>query len=142
MEENLIVINENLSIPADELQFRFSTSSGPGGQHANRSSTRVTLLFNVAQSPSLNEPTRERLLKNLTSYLDREGVLQIHVQDTRSQYQNREIAIRRWQQLLATALKPRKRRYKTNPNRAAIEKRLAEKKQRSQVKKGRGQQWE
>jgi ribosome-associated protein len=142
MEENLIVINENLSIPADELQFRFSTSSGPGGQHANRSSTRVTLLFNVAQSPSLNEPTRERLLKNLTSYLDREGVLQIHVQDTRSQYQNREIAIQRWQQLLATALKPRKRRYKTNPNRAAIEKRLAEKKQRSQVKKGRGQQWE
>jgi ribosome-associated protein len=142
MEENLIVINENLSIPADELQFRFSTSSGPGGQHANRSSTRVTLLFNVAQSPSLNEPTRERLLKNLTSYLDREGVLQIHVQDTRSQYQNREIAIQRWQQLLATALKPRKRRYKTNPNRATIEKRLAEKKQRSQVKKGRGQQWE
>ena len=142
MEENHIDINETLSIPAAELQFRFSTSSGPGGQHANRSATRVTLLFDVAQSPSLDEPTRERLLKNLAGQLDKEGVLQIHVQDTRSQHQNRELAIFRFQQLLAAALKPRKPRRQTRPNRAAIEKRLTEKKQRGQVKKERGRQWE
>ncbi len=142
MDENVIVINDNLSIPLAELQFRFSTSSGPGGQHANRSATRVTLLFDVAQSPSLDEPTRERLFTNLAAQLDKDGVLQIHVQVTRSQYQNREIAIMRWQQLLAAALKPRKRRRKTKPNRAAIEKRLAEKKQRGQIKKERSQQWD
>lgn len=137
MDENDILINNNLSIPAAELQFRFSTSSGPGGQHANRSATRVTLLFDIAQSPSLDEPTRERLLKNLASQLDKEGVLQIHVQDTRSQYQNRELAIARFQQLLAQALKLRKPRRKTKPGRAAIEKRIAAKKQRSQIKKDR-----
>lgn len=137
MDENDILINNNLSIPAAELQFRFSTSSGPGGQHANRSATRVTLLFDVAQSPSLDEPTRERLLKNLASQLDKEGVLQIHVQDTRSQYQNRELAIVRFQQLLGQALKLRKPRRKTKPSHAAIEKRIAAKKQRSQIKKDR-----
>jgi len=142
MEENIFIINDNLSIPVNELQFRFSTSSGPGGQHANRSATRVTLLFDVAQSPSLDEPTRERLLEKLASQLDKDGVLQVHVQDTRSQFQNRELAIMRWQHLLAAALKPRKPRRKTKPNRAAIEKRLTEKKQRSQIKKERGQQWE
>ncbi|MBK8987145.1 MAG: aminoacyl-tRNA hydrolase [Chloroflexi bacterium] len=142
MDENLLIINERLSIPAAELQFRFSTSSGPGGQHVNRSETRVTLLFDVAQSPSLDDATRARLLTRLAQRLDKDGVLPIHVQDTRSQHQNREIAIGRLQLLLADALKEPKRRRVTKPHRAAVEKRLAEKKQRSQVKKERGQQWE
>lgn len=142
IDEGLIIINEKLSIPVTELQFRFSTSSGPGGQHVNRSETRVTLLFDIAQSSSLDEPTRIRLLSRLSPRLDKDGVLQIHVQDTRSQHQNREIAIGRFQILLAEALKERKRRRPTRPNRAAIERRLTDKKQRSQIKKGRGQRWE
>ncbi len=142
MDEGLIIINERLSIPEAELQFRFSTSSGPGGQHVNRSETRVTLLFDVAQSPALDDPTRLRLLSRLAPRLDKDGVLQVHVQDTRSQHQNREIAIGRFQILLTEALKERKRRRPTRPNRAAIEKRLTDKKQRSQLKKERGQQWE
>lgn len=141
-DETTIIINEQVSIPEAELQFRFSTSSGPGGQHANRSATRVTLLFDVANSPSLAEATRKRLLKKLAPRLDKEGVLHIDVQDSRSQYRNRETAVLRFQLILANALKKPKKRRKTKPNRAAIERRLAEKKQRGQRKQERRQQWD
>ncbi|MCB9445868.1 MAG: aminoacyl-tRNA hydrolase [Ardenticatenaceae bacterium] len=138
----MIIINEQVSIPASDLQFRFSTSSGPGGQHVNRSATRVTLLFDVAQSPSLDEAIRTRLLQKLTSRLDKDGVLHIDVQESRSQYRNRETAVLRFQLILANALKQPKKRRKTKPNRAAIEKRLEEKKQRSQRKQERRQNWD
>ena len=142
MNDDVIIINEQVHIPAAELQFRFSTSSGPGGQHANRSATRVTLLFDVAQSPSLDEATRTRLLQKLAPRLDKDGVLHIDVQESRSQYRNRETAVLRFQLILANALiKPKKRR-KTKPNRAAIERRLTQKKQRSQRKKERRQRWD
>lgn len=142
VEDDLIIINDALHIPAAELSFRFSTSSGPGGQHANRSATRVTLLFDVASSPSLDEASRGHLLARLANRLDKEGVLQIHVQESRSQQQNREIAIGRFQHILAEALKPHKLRRPTKPSRAAIDKRLAEKKQRGRLKQQRGGQWE
>lgn len=142
MNEDMIIINEQVRIPAAELQFRFSTSSGPGGQHANRSATRVTLLFDVAQSPSLDESTRARLLQKLASRLDKEGVLHIDVQESRSQYRNRETAVLRFQLILTNALKKPKKRRKTKPNRAAVERRLAHKKQRSQRKKERRQRWD
>ncbi len=141
-DESLIIINEQVSIPAAELQFRFSTSSGPGGQHVNRSATRVTLLFDVAQSPSLDETVRARLLQKLAPRLDKEGVLHIDVQESRSQYRNRETAVLRFQLILANALKQPKKRRKTKPNRAAIERRLTEKKQHSQRKQERRQSWE
>lgn len=120
-----IVINEKVRIPLSELQYRFSTSSGPGGQHTNKAATRVTLLFDVAQSPSLDDETRRILLKRLTAYLDKEGVLQLHVQDSRSQHQNREIANGRFRDILAAALIRRKRRRPTRPSRAAVEKTAA-----------------
>jgi ribosome-associated protein len=142
MTDDDIHIANGLSIPAGELEFRFSTSSGPGGQHANRSATRVTLLFDVAQSPSLDEASRSLLLARLANRLDKEGVLHLHAQESRSQQQNREIVIGRFQHILAEALKPRKPRRPTKPSRAAIDKRLAEKKQRGQVKQQRGKQWE
>ncbi len=137
-----IVINEKVRIPLSELQYRFSTSSGPGGQHTNKAATRVTLLFDVAQSPSLDDETRRILLKRLTAYLDKEGVLQLHVQDSRSQHQNREIANGRFRDILAAALIRRKRRRPTRPSRAAVEKRLQTKKRQSQRKKERRQRYE
>lgn len=137
-----LVINEKLRIPLNELQYRFSTSSGPGGQHTNKAATRVTLLFDVAQSPSLDEDTRRILLKRLTSYLDKDGILQIHVQDSRSQHQNREIANGRFRDILAAALIRRKRRRPTRPSRQAVEKRLQAKKKQSQRKKERRQKYE
>ena len=141
MDDTRININEQVSIPAAELQFRFSTSSGPGGQHANRSATRVTLLFDVAQSPSLDEGSRARLLEKLAPRLDSAGVLHVDVQDSRSQHRNREMAVLRFQLILANALAPQKKRRKTKPSRAAVERRLQEKKARSQRKKDRRRDW-
>jgi ribosome-associated protein len=142
MNEDMIIINEQVRIPAAELQFRFSTSSGPGGQHANRSATRVTLLFDVVQSPSLDESTRARLLQRLATRLDKEGVLHIDVQESRSQYRNRATAVLRFQLILANAIKKPKKRRKTKPSWAATERRLAQKKQRSQRKQERRQRWD
>lgn len=138
---NEIVINGNVRIPESELEFRFSTSSGPGGQHANKAETKVTLLFDVAHSPSLDTKSRTLLMNRLGSRLDKEGVLQISAQDSRSQHRNRETAVARFQQLLANALKPRKRRRKTRPSKAANERRLAEKKRRGRRKRERSRDW-
>lgn len=138
-DESVLVINDHVRIPLAELQFRFSTSSGPGGQHVNRSATRVTLLFDVVGSPSLPEVVRARLLTKLAVRLDKDGVLHIDVQDSRSQFQNRETAVLRFQTILANALQIPKKRRPTKPSRAAVEKRLQNKKQQSQKKQGRHQ---
>ena len=140
--ENEIIVNEQLRIPMSELQYRFSTSSGPGGQHANKASTRVTLIYDVTNSPSLDEEMRRVLLKRLAPYLDKDGLLQIHVQDSRSQHRNREIANGRFRELLAAALIRRKHRRPTRPNRKAVEKRLASKKKHGQRKQERRQQFD
>lgn len=141
-DENLIRINDEVAIPMAELSFRFTTSSGPGGQHANRSATRAVLLFDVAHSPSLTEPVRARLLEKLATRLDKEGILQIQVQDSRSQTQNRQLALERFQDLLVKALKKRKKRRKTKPSRAAQEARLAEKKKHGKRKQDRSWRWD
>lgn len=140
-EQDDIVVNNSLTIPSWELTFSFSPSGGPGGQHANKAATRVTLFFDVANSPSLTEAQRKRLTKRLESRLDKDGILQINAQDTRSQHRNREIVLERFEDLLREALKPRKRRRKTRPSRAAHERRLREKKKRGQLKRDRGRDW-
>jgi ribosome-associated protein len=139
METDFIPINENLSLPAAELQFRFSTGGGPGGQHVNKTATRVTLLFDVANSPSLDEETRARLLNRLGTRLDRRGMLHIDVHDSRSQWQNRETAIARMQSVLAEALVEQPPRRPTRPSRQARETRLEEKRRRGDIKKERQQ---
>jgi ribosome-associated protein len=140
-DERLIWVNAELQIPLAELQFRFSTSSGPGGQHVNKSNTKVTLLFDVTHSPSLPEKVRQRLLVKLANRLDKEGVLQLHVQSSRSQHRNRETAVSQFQTLLAEALKKQKKRRRTKPSAAAKERRLDKKKKRSKRKQERGQKW-
>jgi ribosome-associated protein len=136
-DESQLVINDQLAIPLRELEFRFSQSSGPGGQHVNKSSTQVTLLFDVAQSPSLDETTRARLLEKLASRLTKEGVLQISVQESRSQHQNREAAVARFQAVLSAALRRPKARRKTKPSRGVVEKRLETKRRRGLRKRER-----
>jgi ribosome-associated protein len=130
-----IFINRQLIIPFAEVAFRFGVSSGPGGQHVNKTETQVTLLFDVQASPSLDEAARQRLLEKLAPRLDKNGVLQLSVQESRSQHQNREIALARFQQIVAAALHRDKPRRPTKPSRAAQERRLAAKKQRGQLKK-------
>ncbi len=127
-----------VSIPQAELRFRFSRSSGPGGQHVQKSSTRVELLFDVANSPSLSEEQRARVLKRLAGYVDSAGVLHLTSQSERSQWRNREEAIARFHDLMKQALKRRKRRKPTRPTAASREKRLQEKRKKSEKKQGRG----
>ena len=140
-ETNVIPITENIQIPLSEIEFRFSPSRGPGGQHVNRAHTRVTLLFNVTSSPSLDEPSREKLLQELASRLDSQGVLQVTVQDSRSQNQNRQTAVARFVALLSEALEDRAERVPTKPPAKAKRKRLDEKKKQSQRKEERRKDW-
>lgn len=141
MDADVIPINENLSLPESELQFRFSTGGGPGGQHVNKAATRVTLLFDVANSPSLDDETRARLLDGLSTHLDRRGMLQLSVHESRSQWQNRATAVARFQRLLAAALVERPERRPTRPTRRSREERLEVKKRRSQIKRERRRRW-
>ncbi len=136
-----IKINGEVTIPISELEFQFSPSSGPGGQHANRSATRVTLIFDVAGSPSLDDGTRERLLDRLASRLDKEGKLQIQAQETRSQSKNREITLSRFSEILSEALQEPKERKKTKPSLASKKKQKREKQKKSRLKKERGTDW-
>lgn len=136
-----LFINDELTIPEWELTFSFSPSGGPGGQHANRSATRATLFFDVANSPSLSDSQRRRLMRRLSSRIDQDGILQVSAQDTRSQHRNRELALERFQELLAGALRRRKRRRRTRPPGWADERRIQEKKRRGRLKRDRGRDW-
>jgi ribosome-associated protein len=124
-------INRELEIPLAELTLRASRSSGPGGQHANVTASRVEASFDVESSPSLSEAQRERLLARL-------GPRVVAVaQDERSQARNRELALRRLAERLARALSvPRKRRA-TRPTAASRARRLEAKRQAAQRKLGR-----
>lgn len=142
MDDNTLFIHDNLQIPLTEFDVRFSTSSGPGGQHANRSATRVILSFNVKTSLSLSENDRTYLLKKLASQLTNDGILQIHVQDSRSQHRNRELALERMQFILQEGLKRPKKRKRTKPSRAMQERRLEKKRQNSEKKSRRRWRWD
>jgi len=135
---NRISITPALSIPEEELQFRFSRSSGPGGQHVNKSETRVELLFDVAGSPSLSDWQRQRILQRLAGYIDAAGVLHLVASSERSQLRNREEVVERFCALAAAALRVLKRRRPTQPTQASRERRLAGKTRRGELKKGRG----
>lgn len=133
-------ITETLDIPLAELHFQFSRSGGPGGQHVNRSATQVELTFDVANSLSLTDPQRARLLAVLKSYIDTRGVLHLSSQTSRSQHRNRAEVIERFKRLLQQALRLPKRRVPTRPPSHAKERRLVEKRRKSTIKEGRARQ--
>ncbi|MGA9351405.1 MAG: alternative ribosome rescue aminoacyl-tRNA hydrolase ArfB [Anaerolineae bacterium] len=137
MNDSIVHITNTVSIPMSELRFRFARSSGPGGQHVNRSATQVELLFDVANSPSLNETQRQRVLRKLRSRIDKEGILHLVSQETRSQLRNREEVVERFQVLMREALRVPKRRLPTLPTRAARERRLRTKHRRGETKRDR-----
>jgi len=120
----MLVVNERLSIPEEELDFSFARSGGPGGQNVNKVSTKVVLRFDVARSPSLSEVQRERIRAKLANRIDGEGILMVTAQEHRSQPMNREAAMARLALLLAQALKVPRQRRKTRVPRAAVERRL------------------
>ena len=130
-----LTIGDRVLIPAAELVWRFDPSGGPGGQHANRSSTRVTLAFDIANSPSIPDELRMRVISNLGDRLD-EGVITVSDSSTRSQWRNRQMARRKLASALAEAMRPPSPpRRRTKPSRAARERRLANKRARSETKR-------
>ncbi|WUH98171.1 alternative ribosome rescue aminoacyl-tRNA hydrolase ArfB [Spirillospora sp. NBC_00431] len=137
-----IHVRGSVSIPESELSWRFSRSSGPGGQHVNTSATAAELSFDVANSPSLPEPLRSRALDRLSTRLVR-GVLTIRAEEYRSQQRNRDAARTRLATLLseATAPPPKKRVPKKIP-RGINERRLENKKRRSALKRQRTTRWD
>ena len=119
-------------IPDRDLQWDFSPSGGPGGQHANRSSTRVELRFNVEESDSIDEPYRSRIIA------ERGGEIRIVEDGTRSQALNRKKATRRLHAVLEEAAKPPPpKRRKTKPSRSARQRRLDRKRKRGELKRTR-----
>jgi ribosome-associated protein len=127
----------DLRLPLAELEFRASRSGGPGGQHVNTSSTRVELWWDVANSPTLSDEQRRRLLDRLATRLDGNGRLRVVAGGTRSQLRNREEATERLRQMVAAALMVPKARKRTRPSRAAKAGRLEDKRRRAAVKRDR-----
>jgi ribosome-associated protein len=130
-------INSHLVIPSHELRLTHATSGGPGGQHANKVATRVDLRWDVASSPSLGPRQRARVMQGLRGRIDGAGVLRLSSDRHRSQLRNREDVLDRLAALVASALKPPKKRVATAPSAGAKERRLQAKKRRSAIKRAR-----
>ena len=131
-------INRTVTIPAREIRFRFSRSSGAGGQNVNKRETQVELVFDVAGSTSLGPRQRERALRRLASRLDADGKLRIVASEERTQGRNREIAVERLRDILIRALKPDPpKRKPSRPTRRAKERRLRTKRERGAIKRAR-----
>ena len=129
MERESIRVTRSVSIPLSEIAFRYSRSSGPGGQHAQKSETRVEALFDVEASSSLTDRQKHRVVRKAGP------VLHAIAQDERSQARNRELAVERVADALREALRVKRRRVPTKPSKAAVERRLEQKRRRSDTKR-------
>jgi ribosome-associated protein len=127
----MVVINERLTLPLDEIQLSVRTATGPGGQHVNRSRTRVDARFDIEASPTLSERDKARLLDKLGP------IARSTAEDERSQRRNRDMAVRRMAEQLRAALHRDPPRRATKPTRGSVERRLDEKKAQSTRKANR-----
>ncbi len=130
-------VNARVAIPPAELEIKATRAGGPGGQHVNTSSTRVEVMWDARHSPALSAADRARLEEKLATRLDSRGVIRVAAADTRSQAQNRELALARLARLVREALVVPRARRATKPTRASKERRLDTKKRRSSIKKDR-----
>jgi ribosome-associated protein len=130
-ESDAIRVTRSVAIPRSEIELRFSRSSGPGGQHAQKSDTRVDARFDVLASTALTDGQKRRVVARAGS------VLRAVAQDERSQWRNRELAIERLVESLREALRVERRRVATKPSAQARERRLEDKRRRSQLKRQR-----
>ena len=133
-----IRVGRSLNVPDSELRFSFSTSSGPGGQHANKVATRVTLEWNVDESRALGPRQQARIKTALRNRIDSAGVLRLSSDRYRSQIRNRDDVVGRFRRLIGDALRPRKARVRTQPTKSSVERRLRAKRRRGDLKRSRG----
>ena len=133
----MIEITNDILINEDELIFKVSRSSGPGGQNINKVNTRVMLLFDVANCGNLSDCQKRRILTRLATRADKKGVLRVVSQKFRTQKANRKAAVERLQQLLTDALKTGPIRTKSKVPHAAKQRRLEQKRRRSLLKRQR-----
>ena len=131
-EEDTLRVDGTCVIPLAEIDWRYDVSSGPGGQHANRSRTRVEASFDIAGSPSLTDGQRARLLARIGP------VVRVAAGDERSQTRNRAVALDRLRRRLADGLHQDRPRRPTKPSRGAKERRLSSKRKRADLKRSRG----
>ncbi len=132
-----IEINQEVSIPVDELTFSAVRSGGPGGQNVNKVSTKVILEFNVDKSPSLTDEQKELIKRRLAGRISGEGIFRVSSQKSRQQSTNREDAMRRFSGLLKGALQKKKIRRQTAVPKVSRQERLEEKKKRGFIKQSR-----
>jgi ribosome-associated protein len=130
-ESDAIRVTRSVAIPRSEIELRFSRSSGPGGQHAQKSDTRVDARFDVLASTALTDGQKRRVVARAGP------VLRAVAQDERSQWRNRELAVERLVESLREALRVERRRVATKPSAQARERRLEAKRRRSQLKRQR-----
>lgn len=130
-----VKINRRVRIPENELEFRASRSGGPGGQGVNTTSSKIELRFDVENSSQLSNRDKKLIRERLGNRMTDDGVLILQSSEQRSQHQNREAAVSRFQALVSEAIQPPKRRKKTRPTRASKERRLKAKKIRGEKKK-------
>jgi ribosome-associated protein len=129
--EDPMVVTRGVSVPLSEVELRVSRSSGPGGQHANVTASRVEAIFDVTGSPSLSEEQRKRVMARVGPRLTAVA------QDTRSQARNRELALERLRSRLASALLVPRARHATRPTKASRAERLDRKRRRGELKRAR-----
>jgi len=134
---NDIHVKNGITIPYHELEIMASRSGGPGGQHVNKTETRITIRWNVKETSAFSAPLKERVLKNLGSRLTTDGYLIIHNSESRSQLQNKKNALAHLAAIVRKALLIPKKRIKTKIPKKEKEKRLQEKKRRGDIKKMR-----
>lgn len=130
-------VGQSLTIPRNELEYRATPSGGPGGQHVNRSSTRIELLWDLKNSSSVSEETRTRLLEKLSHRLDKDQRIRVVSSERRSQLQNRLAAEAKLIDLVRRALHRPKPRRATRPTKTSIERRLDSKRHQSDRKRDR-----
>jgi ribosome-associated protein len=136
--DRALVVSPSLTIPRSELTFRATRAGGPGGQHVNKASTRVELLWNARDSAALSDDDRARLMEKLAARLDGEGNIRVVSSEHRSQSRNRDAAEQRLADVVRRALVVRRVRRRTRPPRSAVDSRLREKKHRGETKRDRG----
>ncbi len=140
--KNDLLIKNGIIIPSNELEISTSRSGGKGGQHVNKTETRITVRWNIKNSIALDEIKKERVIQNLQARLTKEGDLVIHNSESRSQQQNKENALKILAQIVCKALYVPKRRIKTRIPKKEKEKRLRQKAVRSKIKKMRSKKIE